>query len=186
MDGDELIAAWADIDPTLPIHERMQRLEDMMRAWRDSEAAATYLNESVERLGMNASALGEALLKVDQQQQLLTRLGQDISNVEAKSVSYEEVDEKAAAAAAQEVHRDRLRLLGFALALAAMLFVMVFYVSDAAHQACVNRQFATKSIRDTLESFRNPANEKLIDAGLRRLDRTLRESCDEQYIFHVD
>lgn len=86
------LAAWDDIDPGLPIEERMVRLEEMMRSWRDSEAAATYLQDSVDRLGLNATALGEALLQVDRNQQALTRLGKELKRVDDASATKEDLE----------------------------------------------------------------------------------------------
>lgn len=93
-DDATLTAAWDDIDPDLPLSERMLKLEAMMRAFRDSEAAATYLKDSVERLGLNATALGEALLQVDRNQQTLTNLGKQLDRVAGSTPTKTEVEAK--------------------------------------------------------------------------------------------
>ena len=68
--------------------ERLDNLERVVFAGED-------LASAVERLGMNANALGEALLTVDKNQQMLTRLGRQLEAVEAASATKDDVKAQA-------------------------------------------------------------------------------------------
>lgn len=62
------------------LEQRVARLEDVA-------FEGDGLARAVTRLGLNANALGEAILTVDRNQQRLTRLGQQLEKVEANTVT---------------------------------------------------------------------------------------------------
>lgn len=62
------------------LEQRVARLEDVA-------FEGDGLARAVTRLGLNANALGEAILTVDRNQQRLTRLGQQLEEVEANTVT---------------------------------------------------------------------------------------------------
>lgn len=68
------------------IEERVRRLEDVA-------FEGDGLTRSIDRLGLNADALGQALLQVDKQQQVLTKLGTEIGEVRDASITRNEVRE---------------------------------------------------------------------------------------------
>lgn len=155
------------------LEQRIARLEDIA-------FEGEGLTRAVTRLGVNANALGEALLTVDRNQQALAKLGKELKEVDDKIVPIEVIDEKV-----EEGQRARRRQLLALAACTATLFGIVFYVSDSAHDACENRQRATMAVRDTLASFQDPANPNTkITAGVTRLQSTLDQTCDEQYRLH--
>lgn len=75
----------------LEAHVEVQ--EQLLVAMQAERIEADRLSDSVTRLGDGASALGEALRAVDKQQQMLTKLGQELKEVEDKSVTKEELVE---------------------------------------------------------------------------------------------
>lgn len=62
-----------------------ESLEERVRRLEDVAFEGDGLTRAVERLGLNASALGDALLTVDKQQQMLTKLGREVAEVTIKT-----------------------------------------------------------------------------------------------------
>ena len=77
-------------DGPLTVEGRLERLERVMRAIREQRTEGFRLAESVDRLGLNAGALQEALLQVDRNQQTLTKLGKELEETKAIVVPREE------------------------------------------------------------------------------------------------
>lgn len=103
-------------DPTLPVDERLRLLEahvgtqeEILAAMQAERIEAERLNDSVVRLGLGASDLGAALLQVDKTQQMLTKLGQDITRVEETTVSKDDMaaNERLRLAKEKADRRDR-------------------------------------------------------------------------------
>lgn len=73
------------------LEEHVAVQEEILIGLQAERIEAERLNESVDRLGMGATSLGEALREVDRQQQLLTRLGRAVKEVQDKA---DEIDAK--------------------------------------------------------------------------------------------
>lgn len=69
------------------LEERVARLEDVA-------FEGDGLTRAVTRLGLNANALGEALLTVDRNQQQLTKLGGELARVQETTATKEEVEKR--------------------------------------------------------------------------------------------
>lgn len=103
------------------LEDRVQRLEDVA-------FEGGGLTRSIDRLGLNANALGEALLQVDRQQQTLTKLGTELADVRDTSATKVEVALDARKRASESVDfRKRLlsRIYGSALLLVIVLVALV-------------------------------------------------------------
>lgn len=83
--------------------------EEILTAMQAERIEAIRLDESVNRLGLNASALGEALLTVDQNQQILTRLGRELQEVKDTAVTAEQLDEVKVASVSEEQVEERAK-----------------------------------------------------------------------------
>lgn len=160
----------------------MERVDDRLRRLEDIAFEGDGLTRAVTRLGMNANALGEALLTVDKNQQQLTKLGRELKEVRRNAVSDFEV--QATVRAEKKLERRKL-ILGVIFPVVLVLSSLLFALSEAAHDACEKRQRATQAVIDTLVTFRNPNTADKIDAGVDRLEATLKQSCDSQYVLHL-
>lgn len=81
--------------PEVPtLEERVATMERILTALRGQQRDGVRLAESVDRLGLNAGALQEALLQVDRNQQALTRLGQELEDTKAKIIPRAEHDDR--------------------------------------------------------------------------------------------
>lgn len=173
--------------------------EEILTSIQAELIEAGRLNDSVERLGEGANVLGAALLQVDRNQRELTRLDRYVQKVEEKAATTQDVESrvrqakveadllvKAAAARVLKERKRWAKKVGAVIAVIGLvLFGLVFYVSNSAHDACGNRQMATKAVLDTLLSFRSPQNADRVDAGALRIQATLAVTCDEQYRLHL-
>jgi hypothetical protein len=87
------------------------------------------LTESIGRLGEGAGSLSVALLQVDAQQKILTRLGEDLQQVKEHSATTEDVEEKVAEAkelAEAKLKATRRKLVRW-LTVVVMLAVIIAY-----------------------------------------------------------
>jgi hypothetical protein len=110
------------------LEERVARLEDVA-------FEGDGLTRAVTRLGLNANALGEALLTVDRNQQQLTKLGGELQQVQASAATKDEVHEKAATVAAVEREARRTLAVVIGTAIAALVAILAY------------TQFTTKEYR---------------------------------------
>ena len=128
------------------------------------------LTNSVDRLGAGASELGEALLQVDRNQQMLTKLGREIDVVASSSATKDEVAEaKAAADMAMAKYRRRvygwsavMTVLGLA-AIATLGFLLNHTIerqNDIDAEACARstatRDVVVKYLSDVEQHSTNP------------------------------
>lgn len=105
------------------LEERLENLEHVVFEGED-------LAHAVERLGMNANALGEALLTVDKNQQMLTRLGKQLQDVEQKSATKVDVDQRVRATQA-ELSRYRKHVVARAYTAAVVVLALFFAIGLA-------------------------------------------------------
>ncbi len=115
------------------LEQRVARLEGMADA---AGPEGVRLADSVERLGLNANALGEALLQVDRNQQSLSRLGKQLSDVEANVVPRAEVEDRV-----DRLRRERRAALRHVVIALAFFVPLSAYVAIWMHElyrdACV-------------------------------------------------
>jgi len=86
-------------------------MENNLEVLRQRSVEGGRLAESVDRLGLNAGALHEALLQVDRNQQTLAELGRELEETKANSVGKQELDQRDDAARRQ-VLAYRKQMLG--------------------------------------------------------------------------
>ncbi len=103
------------------LEQRVSRLEGMAAI---SGPEGVRLADSVDRLGLNANALGEALLQVDRNQQSLTKLGKQLSDVEATVVPRAEVEDRV-----DHLRQERRRALHH------LVIALIFFVPFSAYMA---------------------------------------------------
>lgn len=158
------------------VEERIKRLEDIA-------FEGDGLTRAVTRLGLNASALGEALLTVDRQQQTLTRLGQELNEVKETTPSKDDVNN----VATDSRRAGRQLVFLIVLPIALVLAALTFGISEAAHDACEKRQASTRAVIATFSKLSpsTETNRAALDKGVLELRRTLTESCDSQYKLHL-
>lgn len=195
--NDELTASIPERVAALEVGHEVQ--EQMLVAIQAELIESDRLINSVGRLAEGSDALAAALLKVDATAQATSRLGRELQQVKEDHSTTEEIEDKVAKAKeeaarlasekAEQERRDRRtlakRVVVALIFVVIFLFSLVLYVSDAAHDACQNRQEASKAVRDTLVDFKNPANAELVDAGVARINQTLSRTCDQQYRLHL-
>ena len=161
----------------MPVEERLRRLEDMA-------FEGDGLQRSVTRLGMNANALGEALMQVDRNQQALSKLGRELESVQSEKASKVEVND-AADKTLKELKSYRRKVLQRSyMAGVSMLGVLAIlgmlagaYVESARQQAELNcqRSEARASavadyLREVQESSTNPALQESAGRIVREID----------------
>lgn len=115
----------ADVMPATPtLEDRLQAVERILNIIRGEQRDGYRLAESVDRLGLNAGALQEALLQVDRNQQALSQLGRELE--ETRKVVVPRVEHESL----EEQRREELRayrrtvmrkITGWAIAGVAML-----------------------------------------------------------------
>jgi hypothetical protein len=173
--SDETTSA-ATTDYMTGIDARIRRLEDVA-------FEGEGLTRAVDRLGLNADALSEAILTVDRNQQKLTQLGTELTEVRTRKADTVDVDDRMR----WERRRARTQLLGGFTLVTAMLLIGLFTLSEASHDACERRQESTRTNILVLEGFKEGADANGIarlDEGIDRYRATLDRSCDEQYWLH--
>lgn len=126
------------------IQDRIQHLESIA-------FEGDGLTRAVSRLGMNASALGEALLTVDKNQQKLAQVSRDLTALREDTVPREEATKVARALSGKA--RRHLGVVGVAvLALVAALA----YTTDSNYEACLARNAQVHTQIQILRSFIDP------------------------------
>lgn len=157
-----------------PLHQPtlLERLENLEQVVFEGEDLAT----AVERLGMNASALGEALLTVDKNQQMLTRLGKQLQDVENRSATKVDVDQRVRATQA-ELERYRTHVVARAYTAAVIVLALFFAIglavaNDVADRSRNQYQQCVAGLRQ-----RNAVVEYLNDVQRYGTVATLRESA---------
>lgn len=103
----------------------LEELRDRVRRLEDVAFDGDGLQRSVTRLGMNATALGDALLQVDRNQQALTKLGTELRTVQETTVPREEVESRIEDERRQRIH-DIVRtaiIMGISILLATYIAV---------------------------------------------------------------
>lgn len=160
------------------------------------------LLDSVGRLGAGAGALADALIKVDMQQQMLSRLGRQLDEVQANSTTAEEVeakvkhakrlatDETAEATARARAERRRLarRLIAVIGISVTALGSLLAYTINANYHTCMQRQLAVDIQARFYADVRGLARPGTpfadsIDMTIQQLRGTLMD-CDAQYPVH--
>lgn len=148
------------------------------------------LRTSTERLAAQVETLSSALGALNQLQleQVATRIR--VEELDQKTVTKLEAEQKAIELAAAE-RRERRRfftriVLPLVLSVATLLFGIIFAISHSAHEACERRQEATRTVAEVLDSFKRPDRDNLrLEQGAERLRGTLAKSCDRQYPLHL-
>lgn len=128
--------------------QRVSKLEAELAAIHAEQVEAERLNNSIARLGVGASDLGEALKTVDKNQQVLTRLGKELAEVKKKTVTKEQLEEQARVDEEAAAAKRRTRVRRVAAAGAALLLLLLIgagavfrYERDQREQA-IDRQRA--------------------------------------------
>lgn len=144
-----------DENPDMELEVRVGRLESIAYVGNN-------LKRSVDRLGDGASALSEALIKVDRQQQTLTRLSHTVKDVENKLIPRDEQERKeremrdeATILRRETVKRVVLVTTAFLVTLAIIGAFSVNYVKQRNHEAvraCRESNHARQSVRDFLQA----------------------------------
>lgn len=178
----------------LPLDERLRYLEASVAvqeqelvAIRAERIEADRLEQSVNRLGDGASALGEALLAVDRTQQRLTRLGQEVEHVASKAATKDEVaEEKRASIRALQAQRKEYAtklvsvgiLFGVALLVAALVTANV--ISDnrrasraAQVRACQGANTTVEAVNSFLDAVAQAATVPEIRERANKVKATL-------------
>lgn len=148
--------------------------EEILAAIQAERIEAERLNDSVTRLGMGASDLGAALLQVDKTQQMLTKLGQDISRVEAESVTEEQVAEKVRLARQELLnYRKNQVAKAYGWGVGVLTMFLVFAVVAAGyvqhqrrqeHENCLSRAATSQAVKGYLDVVvENSTNPKIRD-----------------------
>lgn len=163
--------------------EKTQELERRLALLEDLAFDSFGLQSSVDRLGLNAAALGEALLQVDRHQQQLTQFGHKLRSVESHSVSDIEVHAITQAEARRVKHERRQSMAIVIFPVVLVLLALMYGVDRASHSSCENRHLATKANIKVLEGFLSgdAAVDVTLNRGIKDLQDTMRVSCDEQY-----
>lgn len=140
------------------LDERVKRLEDIA-------FEGDGLTRAVTRLGLNATALGEALMTVDKNQQQLTKLGRQLDNVEAKSATKQDVEAesqkvRAAVKANREQQRGRIyaSLILLTAVLAGVALAAANYVETQKrrdYQECLNTSERVTAFADYMRTVRD-------------------------------
>lgn len=149
------------------LDERVQRLEDIA-------FEGDGLRRSVDRLGLNANALGEALRTIDRNQQRMTQLGREVEEVQNNAATKKQL----AAATAKhqaELRKYRQTVLGRAyaggIALAGLLAVIslaaVNYV-EAQKRADYRQCLASVDTRDSITEFLSAVRDNSIVPAIRQ------------------
>lgn len=165
------------------INKRLDTLEKAVASLATSRMSGDRLATGVERLTDETAGLNAILNKVDEQQVRLTTLGTNLDTLQKTAAPRDEVK-----SIQQKERRDRRRLVALASSLVALIaFALVFGLSEAAHDACEKRQAASRAVSDTLETFKgsDPTTDKRLQDGIDRIQETLGETCDEQYVLHL-
>lgn len=100
-------------------------LEDRVSRLEDVAFEGDGLTRAVTRLGLNANALGEALLTVDRNQQQLTKLGKELHELDEKSATTQDI---------LHVREERRRSLLRFLAGMALFVPIAAYVAINVHE----------------------------------------------------
>lgn len=124
---------WEDSLPDgASVIERLERLERMAQRYRDTVAAERGLETSVTNLGMTAESLATALVTVDHNQQMLSKLGVEIKEVTAKSATVEEKVEGAVKTAVNARRSVLTKIYGMAISFGLVAVVGVVGVTNYA------------------------------------------------------
>lgn len=160
--------------------------EEEINGIRAELIEAERLTNSVDRLGLGASALGDALLQVDKQQQVLTRLGQDLKRVEGKTEDAASKDEVSTQIRRMDAVRHRI-LYPAIVSVAVVALGFGFFISQAAYESCERRQHGTRVVAEVLGTFESPTGQTdpRITRGVERLLGTVAVSCEDQYPFRL-
>lgn len=133
-----------DIDPDLVARVRQLEVsveiqETILAVIQADCIEADRLKDSVGRLSLDATALGEALLQVDRNQQKMTQLGRQLSIVDQEKASKGEVDAKVKVAGKQR-HRLAVRSLVVGGLVTFVLGGLLAFTINSDYQACEQRQ----------------------------------------------
>lgn len=174
---------WADQPAT--VEGRLQRLERVMLAIHDQRTEGFRLAESVDRLGLNAGALQEALLQVDRNQQTLTQLGNQLQVVTKSAATKAdlEANREQQVATTLDFRKQTLRKIyttGLLLIIGLLVSagVLVEYQStrrQSAIHVCEARNAQNAVLVDILRQF---GSEKAI-SGAARIEELIVDCEDE-------
>jgi hypothetical protein len=178
---------WADPEPN--VENRLQRLERVMLAINDQRTEGFRLAESVDRLGLNAGALQEALLQVDRNQQTLTRLGKELEETKATVVpraEHQHLDEVRQQELREYRQTLKTRLYTWSVAALAGLLVLgvlgANYLNGSAARAravCEERNVTMQAQRDYLKQVaENSTNPVLARAATEAVNSWVIADCD--------
>ena len=176
-------------DQPVTVESRLLRLERVMLAINDQRTEGFRLAESVDRLGLNAGALQEALLQVDRNQQTLTKLGKELEETKAIVVPREEhqrLDQERQQELQTYRRSLRTRLYGYSLAgVAALIAVGLLLSTYIDHtkqknfEACVKRNANLEATRDYLVAARNNSTDPaLVNAAERVINDLQPVDCE--------
>lgn len=180
-------------DPTL--EERLRLLESsseiqeqILANLQAERIESDRLSLSVGRLGDGATTLGEALLRVDRNQQQLTKLGRQLSEVEQATDRKADRAEVTATADHLTLQRRQLalRFIFAGLVSAAILGSLLAFTISADYFACQQRQ---ERVTIQVNSFRQIAGlaegqvRDRINELAQQLDET-KVNCDSLYPVH--
>ncbi len=129
-----------DIEASLEVQEQI------LSAMRAEAIEAQRLTDSVDRLGLGANALGDALLQVDRNQQALSQLGREMNEIDRKVVPRSEVETEAARLREERRRSTRMTLVLMAIFIPFMAYFAIWMheiYRDACHvenpgQWCAN------------------------------------------------
>ena len=179
-----------EVMPAKPtIEQRLSAVERILSVIRGQQHDGYRLAESVDRLGLNAGALQEALLQVDRNQQALSQLGRELE--ETKRV----VVPRAEHEGLEEQRRQELRayrrailkrIYAYSLLAAAVLLgigvlasTYLTGVEKRQYELCVDRNESLAVQQRYLEAVvENSTNPVLQDAAQRVIDATPIPDCE--------
>lgn len=165
---------------------RLRHVEQLTEEMYSHRDEGTRLAESVDRLGLNATALQETLLQIDRNQQQLTSLGMQLESVEARAATKIDLE-----ANRQEQERNTLdfrkqtlrRIYTTALTLVIVMAIAGGLIAeyqqhqnDAALNVCLKRNEQTLVIIDVL---RRSGTDIALD-GARRFEELIVD-CEKEF-----
>lgn len=148
----------------LEAHQEIQ--EAILIAMQAERIEAERLTDSVDRLGMGATALGEAILQVDRNQQTLTKLGGELREV--KSLAATKEDHAKALVELHKVRRTRNLMIWAIGGVIVMGTLTGLYLNEQqqeeAYKACVSGKATGAAVQTFLttvaENSTTPAVKK--------------------------
>lgn len=155
--------------PKRPDTGVMEELELRLRRLEDIAFEGDGLTRAVTRLGVNATALGEALITVDRNQQRLTRLGQQLEEIESNTATKAAVEatEKRGAVALKSYRKQQVgRIYAIAISVFALVCAVVLgtvQFSEAykhqIYEVCVQRGQQADLVRSYLQAHKVPGQD---------------------------